>query len=138
MDYSVIPNCVFMYPEIGTVGMSEAEAREAVAEVRVGIFPYAALGKALAIGEPNGFYKIVADAATDAILGVQIVGAHATDLIAEAALALKLECTVEELAGTIHAHPTLMEGLMEAAHVTLDQAIHVPPRRRQRGGGGNQ
>jgi dihydrolipoamide dehydrogenase len=94
------------------------------------MFPYAALGKALAIGEPTGFYKVIADAANDAILGVQIVGAHATDLIAEAALALKLECTVDELARTIHAHPTLTEGLMEAAHVVHGQAIHVPPRRR--------
>jgi dihydrolipoamide dehydrogenase len=130
MDYTVVPNCIFTAPEIASVGMSEAQAREAAGEIRIGMFPYAALGKALAIGETTGFYKIVADAGTDAILGVQIVGAHATDLIAEAALAIRLECTVAELARTIHAHPTLAEGLMEAAHAVHGEAVHVPPRRR--------
>jgi dihydrolipoamide dehydrogenase len=131
MDYRVVPNCIFTQPEIATVGLSEAEARETVGEIRVGMFPYAALGKALAIGATTGFYKIVADASSDAILGVQIVGAHATDIIAEAALAIRLECTVAELARTIHAHPTLSEGLMEAAHAVHGDAVHVPPRRKK-------
>ncbi|MCX7004470.1 MAG: dihydrolipoyl dehydrogenase, partial [bacterium] len=99
-------------PEIGTVGLSEAAATQAGHALKIGLFPYQALGKALALNQTEGFYRILADAKTDAILGVQIFGAHATDLIAEAGLAIRLECTSAELAKTIHAHPTLAEGLM--------------------------
>jgi dihydrolipoamide dehydrogenase len=126
IDYRVIPNCIFTIPEIATVGLNEAQARESAGEITVGSFPYAALGKAMAAGETNGFYKIIADAKTDEILGVQIYGSHATDIIAEATLAIKLECTAAELGRTIHAHPTLAEGLMEAAHAVHGECIHLP------------
>ncbi len=130
MDYRIVPNCIFTMPEIGTVGLSEAAATQAGHKVTVGQFAYMALGKALALNQPEGFYRIVADAKTDEILGVQIYGAHATELIAEAALAIRLECTSEELAKTIHAHPTLAEGLMEAAHAVHGACIHAPARKR--------
>lgn len=130
MDYRLIPNCIFTMPEIGTVGFNATTAAQAGYTVKIGSFPYAALGKALAIGQPDGFYRIIADAKTDEILGVQIFGAHATDLIAEAVLAMRLECTSEELAKTIHAHPTLAEGLMEAAHAVHGACVHQPPPRR--------
>ncbi len=126
MDYRVVPNCIFTIPEIGSVGMTEAEAKEAAGEIKVGKFYYAGLGKALAAGEHEGFYKIISDAKTDEILGVHIYGAHATDIIAEAAVAMKLESTVEELGRTIHAHPTLAEGVMEAAHALHGECIHMP------------
>ncbi len=131
MDYRLVPNCIFTMPEIGTAGLNAAAAAQAGYTVTIGSFPYMALGKALAIGQPDGFYRIVADAKTDEILGVQIMGAHATDLIAEAVLAMRLECTSEELAKTIHAHPTLAEGLMEAAHAVHGACVHQPPPRRR-------
>ena len=129
MDYRVVPNCIFTIPEIGSVGMTEAEAKEKIGEIKIGKFYYAGLGKALAAGEPDGFYKIISDAKTDEILGVHIYGAHATDIIAEAAVAMKLESTVEELGKTIHAHPTLAEGVMEAAHALHGECIHMPAKR---------
>ena len=131
MDYRVVPNCIFTLPEIGSVGLSEHEAKEQAGNIKTGKFFYAALGKALAAGEPEGFYKIISDAETDEILGVQIFGAHATDIIAEAAVAMKLESTVEELGKTIHAHPTLAEGVMEAAHALHGECIHAPARRKR-------
>jgi len=129
LNYKVVPNCIFTSPEIGTVGMNQAEAIKVVEKVKVGKFFYSGLGKAMAIGETNGFYKIVSDDSTGEILGVQIFGAHATDIIAEAALAIQLECTVEELGKTIHAHPTLAEGVMEAAHAVHGECIHMPARK---------
>ena len=129
IDYNVVPNCIFTIPEIGSVGLTEDQAKEKAEKIKVGKFYYAALGKALAAGEPDGFYKIIADANTDEILGVHIYGAHATDIIAEAAVAMKLESTVEELGKTIHAHPTLAEGVMEAAHALHGECIHMPAAR---------
>ena len=129
MDYKVVPGCIFTAPEIGTVGMTEAAAKEVFKKVKVGKFFYAGLGKAMAIGETDGFYKIISDEETGEILGVHIFGAHATDIIAEAALAIQLECTVEELGRTIHAHPTLAEGVMEAAHAVHGECIHMPARK---------
>ena len=128
IDYSVVPNCIFTTPEIGTVGLSEAKAAER-GDIRVGTFHFAALGKALAMGETSGFCKVVADAKTDAVLGVQIIGSHATDLIAEAGLAIRLQCTARELGRTIHAHPTLAEGMMEAAHAVHGECVHAPKKR---------
>jgi len=126
MDYHVIPSCIFTIPEIASVGLTEAQAREAAGEIKIGHFPYAALGKAMAAGETEGFYKIIAEAKTDEILGVQIYGSHATDMIAEAVLAIKLECTSKELGKTIHAHPTLAEGIFEAAHAVHGECVHMP------------
>lgn len=115
MDYRVVPACVFAFPEIATVGMSESRAAETVEDVVVKKFPFRALGKAHIMGETGGFVKMVADARTGELLGVHICSAQASALLGEAALALRLECTADELAETIHAHPTLPESIREAA-----------------------
>jgi dihydrolipoamide dehydrogenase len=128
----LVPNCIFTAPEVGSVGLTAEQCQERGREVKVGKFPFAALGNALAIGETASFVKILADAQTDQVLGVHIVGPHATDLIAEAAPALALEITARELARAIHAHPTLGEAMMEAAHAVHGEALHLPPPR-QRG-----
>ena len=126
VNYTVVPNCIFTDPEIGSVGHTEDTARQKGYEVKVGRFPFMALGKAHALGETEGFVKLIGDAKTGRILGGQILGPHATDLIAEVALAMKLESTMEELEETIHAHPTLAEGAMEAAGNFYGRAIHIP------------
>ncbi len=126
MDYRVIPSCIFTRPEVASVGLTEQKAREAGHEVRLGKFPFRALGKAQAVGQVEGMVKIIADAESDEILGIHIIGPQATDLIAEGVLAIKVEVTAEELGQTIHAHPTLSEGLMEAAHAVHARAIHLP------------
>jgi dihydrolipoamide dehydrogenase len=127
---ATIPACIFTSPEVGTAGMSETQAQAAGRAIKTGAFPFAALGKAMAAGETDGFVKWIADAATDQLLGAQAVGAHATELIAEAALAIRSELTAEELGRTIHAHPTMSESWMEAAHMVHGACIHLPPRRR--------
>ena len=128
VDYHKIPACVYSFPEIAVVGLTEEAARERGHDVQTGTFPFAANGKALAEGERDGFVKIVADRQYGEILGVHIVGPYATDLIAEAANALQLEATLSDLAQTIHPHPTLSEALMEAAHAGLGMPIHVANR----------
>jgi len=125
-DYSVVPNCIFTHPGIATVGMGEEAAREAGYGVKVGKFPFSALGKAHAMGQTQGFVKIIGDNSTKAVLGCVIMGQGASVLIGEAALAIRLKATVAELAHTIHAHPTLSEGIMEAAEAFYGQAIHLP------------
>ncbi|HCX63251.1 MAG TPA: dihydrolipoyl dehydrogenase [Clostridiales bacterium] len=124
MNYNVIPSCIYTNPELASVGLTEEEARINYGSVRVGLFPFAASGKAKTIGETDGFVKIICDEKYNEILGVHIVGAHATELIAEACLAIKMECTAEELADTIHAHPTLAEAVMEASEAVTGFAIH--------------
>jgi len=124
-DYSVVPNCIFTHPGIATVGLGEEAAREAGYDVKVGKFPFSALGKAHAMGQMQGFVKIIGDNSTEAVLGCVIMGQGASALIGEAALAIRLEATVAELAHTIHAHPTLSEGIMEAAEAFYGQAIHL-------------
>lgn len=126
MDYQIIPSCIFTRPEVASVGLTEQRAREAGHEVRIGKFPFRALGKAQAIGRVEGMIKIVAEAQSDEILGIHIIGPQATDLIAEGVLAMKMEVTAEELGNTIHAHPTLSEGIMEAAQAVHGRAIHLP------------
>ena len=126
---TVIPACIFTAPEVGSVGLTEAQAAAAGRAVKTGSFPFSALGKAMAAGETDGFVKWVADAATDQLLGAQAVGAHATDLIAEAALAIRGELTAAELGRTIHSHPTFSEAWMEAAHAVHGQSLHLPPKR---------
>jgi dihydrolipoamide dehydrogenase len=125
IDYTQVPGCTYSSPEIGSLGLTEAKAIAAGYEVKVGKFPFSAVGKAKVLNQTAGFVKIVADAKYHQILGVHIIGPRATDLIAEAGPLLKLECTVEELIGTIHAHPTLAEAMHEAAHATLGHAIHM-------------
>ncbi len=124
MDYQVIPWCVFTLPEIGHVGMTEKEATDEGYEVKVGRFPYAANGKALGLRETDGFVKTVSDADSGDILGAHIVGAHASILIHEAAVAIRTGATVMDIAGTVHAHPTLAEMVMESAEAAYDRAIH--------------
>ena len=124
MDYQVIPWCVFTLPEIGHVGMTEQAATEEGYEVKVGRFPYAASGKALGLRQTDGFVKTLSDAESGDILGVHILGAHASTLIHEAAVALRTGATIEDLAHTVHAHPTLSEIVMESAEAAYDRAIH--------------
>lgn len=124
VNYDLVPSCTYCEPEVASVGMTEAQAREKGHAVEVGKFPFSALGKAGILGHPEGFVKIVRDTQYDELLGVHIIGAHATDLIAEACVALRVESTTEELFRTMHAHPTLSEAVMEAAHAAFGHSIH--------------
>lgn len=124
VDPKRVPSVVFTEPEVGSIGLTEAAAREAGYDVAVGKFPFAAVGKAKIEGKTAGFFKIVRDTRYDEVLGVHIVGAHATDLIAEACAALQVEATTEDLFRAVHAHPTLAEGMAEAAHAAHGAAIH--------------
>ncbi|MEU8898694.1 dihydrolipoyl dehydrogenase [Nocardia sp. NPDC048505] len=130
IDYSVIPAATFTHPEIASVGLTEEAARAAGHEVVVAKFPVAALGRAKTYGETEGFVKIVAGQSHQEVLGVHIIGPSASDLIAEGALAITLEATLDELADTIHAHPTLGEIGMEAAMAGLGLPVHIAPRKR--------
>ena len=120
-----MPRCTYCDPEIGSVGLTEAQARAKGYDVRIGVFPFGALARANMAGEIDGFVKIVAEKKYDEVLGVHIIGPRATELVAEAVLALRLECTVEELVKTIHAHPTMSEAVGEAAHAAHGAAIHM-------------
>jgi len=124
----LIPQVVFTDPEIASIGLSETAARAAGQEVLVGRFAYAGLGKALGMREPEGFFQVVASAADHRILGVTIVGAEASDLLGEAALAVRTRLTLEQVAETVHAHPTLAEGFHEAVENALGQGIHTARR----------
>ena len=125
LNYDHVPNCTYCEPEIGSVGLTEAEAKNRGYSVRIGSFPFGVLGRAKMAGETEGFVKIVADARYDEVLGVHMIGSRSTELVAEATVALRLECTVEELIKTIHAHPTFSEAVGEAAHATHGAAIHI-------------
>jgi len=125
INYRQIPSCTYCWPEVGSIGLTEPQAREAGYDVRIGTFPFSAVGKASIIGESGGFVKLVGDAKYDEILGVHIVGPHATELIAEAVAALRGELTSEELVHTVHAHPTLHEAIHEAAEAVHGAAIHI-------------
>jgi dihydrolipoamide dehydrogenase len=124
LDYNLVPSVTYCDPEVGSVGLTEAKAREAGHDVAVGKFPMTALAKAAILGKTEGFVKVVRDKRYDELLGVHIIGASATELVAEACVALKLESTTEELFRTIHAHPTLSEAVAEAAHAAAGHAIH--------------
>ncbi len=125
INYGHVPGCTYCDPEIGSVGLTEREAVAQGYDVRIGTFPFGVLGRAKMAGETEGFVKIVAEKKYDEILGVHMIGPRATELVAEATVALRLECTVEELIKTIHAHPTMAEAVGEAAHATHGAAIHV-------------
>ena len=125
INLRLVPNCTYCDPEIGSVGLTEAKAREAGYDVKVGKFPFSASGKARIIGEEEGFVKVVGEQKYDEILGVHIIGPHATELIAEACVAMQLESTAEELGRTMHAHPTVSEAVMEAAEGVHDMSIHI-------------
>lgn len=124
MDVRNIPAVVFTDPEIATAGISEAEAR-ALGEVKVGKVPFAAIGRALTTGDTDGFIKMIIDAETHLILGVTIIGPHASDLISEASLAIEMCAEALDVGLTIHPHPTLGEGVMEAAKAALGEAVHI-------------
>jgi dihydrolipoamide dehydrogenase len=125
INYDHVPRCTYTEPEIGSVGLTEAQAKAQGHEVRVGSFPFRALARARMAGEVDGFVKIVAEKKYDEILGVHIIGPRATELVAEAVMALRMEVTVEELIKTIHAHPTMSEAVGEAAHAAHGAAIHL-------------
>ena len=124
LNYDHVPGCTYCDPEIGSVGLTEREAKERGFDVRVGAFPFGVLGRAKMSGETEGFVKIVADKASDDVLGVHMIGSRSTELVAEATLALRLQSTVEDLIRTIHAHPTMAEAVGEAAHATHGAALH--------------
>jgi len=124
INYDHVPGCTYCDPEIGSVGLTEAEAKARGYDVRIGTFPFGILGRAKMAQETDGFVKIVADKKYDELLGVHMIGPRSTELVAEATVALQLESTVEELIRTIHAHPTFAEAVGEAAHATHGAAIH--------------
>jgi dihydrolipoamide dehydrogenase len=126
IDYGKVPACTYCSPEIASIGLTEAKAREQGYDVKVGKFPFSANGKARIIGASVGFIKVVADKKYDEVLGLHIIGPHATELIAEGGVALSHEATAESLMRTIHAHPTLYEALGEAEHAAAEgEAIHI-------------
>ena len=132
LNYDQVPGCTYCSPEIGSIGLTEARAKERGFDVVVGKFPFSAVGKARILNQASGFVKIVAEKKYDEVLGVHIVGPSATELIAEAGAALKLEATSEELVRTIHAHPTLSEAIHEAAEAVGGHADPHLTRERER------
>jgi dihydrolipoamide dehydrogenase len=128
-DFKAMPGAIWTDPEIATVGLTEADAKKQGYEPLVGKFPFTALGRAVAVGETEGFVKVVADKESEQILGIHMVGADVTDLISEAALAIEMGATLDDLALTVHPHPTLPEALMEATEAVKGKAINIlnPP-----------
>lgn len=125
VNYGQIPGCTYCQPQVSSVGLTERAAREAGYQIKLGNFPFTASGKAHGVGAPEGMVKLIFDETNDQILGAHIVGYDATEMIAELGLAMKLEATWEEIAHTVHAHPTLSEAVMEAAMDSQGQAVHV-------------
>jgi len=125
INMRLVPNCTYCDPEVASVGLTEAKAREEGYDVKVGKFPFSASGKARILGETDGFVKVVSEKKYDEVLGVHIIGPHATELLAEACVAMALETTADELGRTIHAHPTVSESVMEAAEGVHDLTIHM-------------
>ena len=125
VNYDRTPSATYCFPEVASVGLTEQRAKAQGYKVKTGTFPFTAIGKARIVGETWGFVKIVADEKYDEVLGVHLVGPHATELLAEACLGLRLETTVEEIEKTMHAHPTLSEAMLEAAHATMGHTLHM-------------
>ncbi len=125
VNYGNIPGCTYTNPEISSVGLTEAKAKEAGYEVKVGKFPYSASGKASAAGQKDGFVKLIFDARYGELLGAHMIGGNVTEMIAELVVAKKLEITGHELLKTIHPHPTMSEAIMEAAAAAYDEVIHI-------------
>jgi dihydrolipoamide dehydrogenase len=124
VNYSAVPNVVYTFPELASVGLTEDEAKAKVGEVRVGKFPFSANGRARAMDATEGLVKIVGDAKTDRLLGMHILGARASDMIAEGAVAIEFASSCEDIARSVHAHPTLPEAVKEAALAVEKRAIH--------------
>ena len=125
LDYEAMPRCTYCQPQVASFGLSEAQASERGLEIKVGRFPFLASGKALALNEREGFVKIVADASSGEILGAHLVGPEVTELLPELILARNAELTPDEIARSVHAHPSLSEAVMEAAHAVFGSAIHA-------------
>ncbi|GAH87831.1 unnamed protein product, partial [marine sediment metagenome] len=125
INYTSIPNCIFTSPQIGTIGLTLDKAREEGIEAKIGRFPFSASGKAQALGEIDGFVQLVVEEEDGRILGGQIIGPHAADLVHEISLAIRWELTVDEIGSTVHAHPTLSEAVMEAAKKAQGKPIHL-------------
>jgi dihydrolipoamide dehydrogenase len=128
IDYQKIPRCIYTFPEVASVGLKESEAKQKGYDIRVGKFPYLNNGKALAMGESEGFVKIIAEKELGQILGVHILGEHATDLIGECLLAMKVEASIEDLGEVVKGHPSLSEVITEAALDWQGLSIHMPKR----------
>ena len=124
INYDQVPGCTYCDPEIGSIGLTEEQAKSRGFDVAIGVFPFGVLGRAKIAGETDGFVKIVADKKYDEVLGVHMIGPRATELVAAAGIALRTEATVEEIIRTIHAHPTMSEAMAEAAHAVHGAAIH--------------
>jgi len=129
VDYSKIPNCIYTFPEVASIGLTEKQAKDKGVQVMVGRFPFQSNGRALATGDSEGFVKVIAEKELGQIMGVHILGEHATDLIGGPALALALEATVEEMGKTTQPHPTLTEAISEAALDAIKEAIHLPKKK---------
>ncbi|MEK6553487.1 MAG: FAD-dependent oxidoreductase, partial [Bacteroidota bacterium] len=125
INYDNIPGCTYCNPQIASVGMTEVKARENGYELKIGKFPFMASGKAFAVGEREGFVKLIFDAKYGELLGAHIVGPEATELIAELTLAKSMEAAFETIIKTVHAHPTLSESIMEAAANAYGESIHI-------------
>jgi len=125
VDYGNIPGCTYCQPQVASVGLTEKKARELGHSIRIGKFPFTASGKAVAAGHANGFVKLIFDSTYGELLGAHIIGAEATELIAEATLGRTLETTGHELIKTVHAHPTLSETLMEAAAAAYGVSVNL-------------
>jgi dihydrolipoamide dehydrogenase len=125
INYLTTPSCTYSDPEVASVGLSEKAARDSGYDIAVGKFPFSALGKARILGATDGFVKIVSEKRWDQVLGVHIIGPRATELIAEAGLMIQLECTTEEVVRLMHPHPTLSEGMLEAAHAVTGHPMHI-------------
>jgi dihydrolipoamide dehydrogenase len=125
INQRLVPNCTYCDPEVASVGLTEAKAKELGYDVKIGKFPFSASGKARILAETDGFIKIVSEKKYDEVLGVHLIGPHATELLAEACVAMSLEATAESIANTIHAHPTVSESMMEAAEGVHDLTIHL-------------
>jgi dihydrolipoamide dehydrogenase len=125
INYDNIPGCTYCQPQVASVGLTEEKAKEAGYEIKIGKFPFMASGKAFAVGEREGFVKLIFDAKYGEILGAHIIGSEATELIAEMGIAKALEATGHSIIKTVHAHPTLSESIMEAAANAYGEAIHI-------------
>ena len=125
MDYRAVPRCIYTSPEVAAVGLTEREARKKYGDIKIGKFPLRANGKALILDETDGMVKFIVEPRYGEVLGAGIIGPHATEMIGEAALGIKLEATFNDFASSIHAHPTLSESLMEAALAVEGKSLHI-------------
>jgi dihydrolipoamide dehydrogenase len=128
-DYGAVPACVYTNPEIACAGLTEAQAADRGIELLTGKFPFSANGRALTMGKATGFVKLLADKKDGALLGAHLFGPHATELIAELGLAIRLKATLADIKAVIHPHPTLSECVFEAAHAATGDCIHLPAKK---------